>query len=72
MVIFPYIKVAYYEDGKPVYLKEGTCDSGDTKPTGNSAFDIAEGSYLVESDTGNVFFYNKGSDVWNMMFTFKE
>lgn len=71
-MIFPYKEVAYYEDGQPVYYKVGTCDSSETKPTGDAAADIADGSILTESDTGNVNFYNKKTDTWGLMFSFKE
>ena len=72
-MIFPYKEVAYYDkNGQPVYYKVGTCDSSETKPTGDAAADIADGSILTESDTGNVNFYNKKTDTWGLMFSFKE
>ena len=71
MVVFPYTRVAYYDNGNPVYYKEGTCDSTDTKPTGNAAKDVSEGSSLVESDTGDVYFYNQKTDSWIMQFSFQ-
>ncbi len=70
---FPYKTVVYYdEEGKPVYHKVGYCNSGETKPTGNDAKDIADGSILTESDTGDVYFYNGNAGSWGKMFSFKE
>ena len=69
---FPYVKVVGYVDGKPIYHKVGYCDSGEVKPTGNDAGDIADGSILTESDTGDVYFYNDNADSWGKMFSFKE
>lgn len=57
-------RVAYYKDGKPVYYKEGSCDSSETKPTGDDAAYLTDGSILLESNTGKVCFYNKKSDSW--------
>ena len=74
--MFNYAKPVRYEDGKPVYYKEGSCDSSDTKPTKantpvGSFFDVAEGSILVESNTGKVFFFNEKSDTWVEQFSFQ-
>lgn len=71
-MIFPYKTIVCYVDGVPVYHKVGYCDSGETKPTGSDATYIADGSILTESNTGDVYFYNKLSDAWGYMFTFKE
>lgn len=73
MIIFPYTKVVGYVDDKPVYYKEGTCDSSDTKPTAANTvgfFDIACG-FLVEEDTGKVSFYNSKTDSWIEQFSFQ-
>ena len=70
---FPYKQVVYYgEDGMPVYHMVGYCNSSETKPTGDDAKDIADGSILTESDSGDVHFYDKTADAWGKMFSFKE
>lgn len=50
-------------NGKP--YKEGFCLSSDTKPI----TDIANGSILVEIDTGKVFFFNEAGAVWVEQFS---
>lgn len=45
---------------------EGYCDSADVKPTDM----VCEGSTLVETDTGDVYFYNEKSG-WTKEFSFK-
>lgn len=74
---FPHKVIVRYENGKPIYYKEGNCDSTETKPTKANTpvggfFDISDGSFVVESDTGDVYFYNENADSWGKMFTFKE
>lgn len=69
MVVFHNARVVYYDNGNPVYYKEGNCDSEDTKPVGDDAKDISEGSSLVESDTGDVCFYNQKTDSWVKQFS---
>lgn len=71
-MIFPHKTVVGYEDGVEVNHLVGYCDSGETKPTGDGADYIADGSILTESDTGDVYFYNKIGDTWTKMFSFKE
>ena len=44
---------------------EGYCDSQDTKPVGNT---YAEGSTLIETDTGDVYFYNERLGQWIRQF----
>lgn len=46
-------------DKDTIYV-EGHCKSGDSKPT----VKIANGSQLVEMDTGKIFFFDKASSVW--------
>lgn len=46
---------------------EGFCLSTDTKPTDG----IANGSILVEIDTGNVFFFNEEASTWVEQFSFQ-
>ena len=76
-MVFPVKIIVRYEEGKAVYYKEGYCDSGETKPTkantpSGGFFDICDGSVLVESDSGDVYFYNENGDAWGKMFSFKE
>ena len=51
----------------PVMYVEGSCDSSETKPTDL----IAEGSILVESDTGDVYFFNDKTTTWIKQFSFQ-
>lgn len=53
------------QNGK--HLAEGFCLSTDTKPTNQ----IANGSILVEIDTGTVFFFNEDSSTWVEQFSFQ-
>lgn len=53
------------QNGK--HLAEGFCLSTDTKPT----YAIANGSILVEIDTGNVFFFNEEASTWVEQFSFQ-
>ena len=55
--------------GNAVYYKEGSCDSTEEKPTGADAAGISEGSVLVETDTGDVYFYNTVSNSWIKQFS---
>lgn len=66
-----YRSVVRYEDGKEILYVEGACDSTETKPTGADVEQYADGSILVESNTGKVFFYNKKSDSWVEQFSFQ-
>lgn len=67
-----YRSVVRYEDGQPVWYIEASCDSSETKPTGDDAKYLADGSIIVESNTGMVNFYNKKTDSWIPQFSFKE
>lgn len=74
-MVFSYVSPVRVESEGIVYYKEGSCDSSETKPTKANTtgfFDVAEGSILVESDTGTVSFYNEKSDAWVEQFSFKE
>lgn len=53
------------QNGK--HLAEGFCLSTDTKPTNQ----IANGSILVEIDTGTVYFFNEESEEWVEQFSFQ-
>ena len=54
-------------NGDNVYYKEISGDStADTKPTAQ----ICDGSIFVESDTGDVYFYN-ANDGWVKQFSFQ-
>lgn len=47
------------ENGEPVYYGEGVCLSGDTKPE-----NMANGSALIEMDTGKLFLYDASGHQW--------
>lgn len=47
---------------------EGFCNSTDEKPTVN----VANGSNLIESDTGDWYFFNEDAGTWSKMRTIKE
>ena len=51
-------------DGQKVYEKQGAFNSGETLPTGDAAVDLAEGSAIIEPDTGKVKIYDKVNDQW--------
>lgn len=51
----------------PIMYIEGACDSSETKPTDY----IADGSIIIESDTGDVYFYNVKSAAWIKQFSFQ-
>lgn len=61
-----------FSNGEFKYYREGTCASGDTKPTNANGAQLAEGSVLVESDTGDVYFFKETADAWGKQFSFKE
>lgn len=46
---------------------EGSCLAADTKPTAG----IANGSIMVEVDTGSVFFFNEAAGEWIEQFSFQ-
>ena len=54
-------------NGSIVNYIEGSLDSTETKPSDN----IADGSILVESDTGKVYFFNEKSATWVEQFSFQ-
>ena len=41
-----------------------TCNSEDTKPTITDIPEIINGSALIETDTGAIYFYDGESDEW--------
>lgn len=51
-----------------IYYIEGSCDSSETKPTEN----IGDGSIMVESDTGDVYFFNEDTTAWVKQFSFQD
>ena len=57
----------FADNGNVMRLIEGSCLAGDTKPTAN----VANGSIMVETDTGKVFFYNEASETWIEQFSFQ-
>ena len=56
------------DSGDVIVFLEGYCDSSDTKPTVN----VAEGSNLIETDTGDWYFFNEPSGVWIKELTIQE
>lgn len=60
------------ENGKHLHYIEASGNSTDTQPDGDSVGGaIADGSILVESDTGKVYFYNEASAEWVEQFSFQ-
>lgn len=51
----------------PIMYIEGACDSDETKPTDY----IADGSIMVESNTGDVYFFNAKTETWIKQFSFQ-
>ena len=51
------------ENDKPQVIV--TCNSSDTKPTITDFPEITNGSALIETDTGAIFFYDGDNDEWN-------
>lgn len=51
-------KVVQYDNN--LEYMEGVCLSTDSKPTDG----VANGSILVEMNTGKVFFYNEAGSAW--------
>lgn len=47
---------------------EGNCNSTDTKPTKN----VANGSNLIETDTGDWYFFNEETKTWSKWRELKE
>ena len=59
---------AQFADGDEVTaLVEGSCLSTDTKPIAG----IANGSIMVEVDTGSVFFFDEDGQEWVEQFSFQ-
>lgn len=56
--MFTNTKAGYVRDGK--VLTESACLSTDTKPTTG----IANGSCLIEMDTGNIYMFNEAAGTW--------
>ena len=54
-------------NGENITYKEISGDSTDTKPTAG----ICDGSLFVESDTGDVYFFNEKSGDWVKQFSFQ-
>lgn len=46
---------------------DAACDSSETKPTEN----IADGSIITETDTGDVYIFNAKTSTWVKMFGLK-
>lgn len=57
----------HISDGNVLSQIEGSCLKADTKPTAG----IANGSIMVEVDTGKVFFFNEGAGTWVEQFSFQ-
>lgn len=65
-------------DGTKVFA-EGFCESSETKPVtvkenrvSLAEYPLATGSNLIESDTGDWYFYNETDGDWTKMLTIKE
>ena len=71
---FPVSIPVAFENGHAINYKEGFYDSnnGETPPTGTAAADIADGSWIMDTYTGEVKQYNKHSDTWNDRFTLSD
>jgi hypothetical protein len=54
-------------NGENIIYKEISGDSTETKPTAG----ICDGSLFVESDTGDVYFFNEKSGDWVKQFSFQ-
>lgn len=70
-MIFPVKVEVGYKDGKAVFYKEGYYDSnnGETPPMGTDAADIADGSWLMDTYSGEVKQYNEHTGAWMDRFT---
>ena len=55
------------ENGLLINYIEGNIDSSEDKPTEQ----IAEGSILVETDTGDVYFFSENANAWIKQFSFQ-
>ena len=55
------------ENGETVFYKEISGDSSETKPTAG----IIDGSIFVESDSGDVYFFNETDTDWIKQFSFQ-
>ena len=62
MISFARFEYSTNVDGQPVYYGEGACVSTDTKPEG-----MANGSVLVEMDTGKVYMYDAEARQWRAL-----
>lgn len=62
MISFTRFEYSTKVDGQPVYYGEGACVSTDTKPEG-----MANGSVLVEMDTGKVYMYDAAGRQWRVL-----
>ena len=60
-------RIVAVEGGENITYKEISGDSTDTKPTAG----ICDGSLFVESDTGDVYFFNEKSGDWVQQFSFQ-
>lgn len=60
--------VEIQDDGDVITFFEGYCDSSDEKPMEK----VAEGSNLIETDTGDWYFFNEKSGVWIKEMTLQE
>ena len=55
-------KIQDYRENEQIFLVEGTCLHDDTKPT-----DVANGSCLIEMDTGDVYFFDEQNKTWRKL-----
>lgn len=59
MITFESAQLVKTVDNQNVYLKQGSCLSSDSKPT-----DVANGSILIEMDTGTVYTFDEANSTW--------
>lgn len=56
------------QEGEVITFFEGYCDSQDTKPDKN----VCEGSNLIETDTGDWYFFNERTKDWLLELNIQE
>lgn len=59
MISFHMSRLDSYKNGHAQYYVEGECLSTDTKP-----INVANGSSLIEMDTGKVYFFDAENGEW--------
>ena len=59
MITFESAKLVRTGENGSIYLKQGSCLSSDEKPT-----DVANGSVLIEMDTGTAYMFDEENGEW--------